>query len=280
MVGLEFDGTALAETFVSLRFEFDGSALSAAIVAALHRLPIPIRAIANVVRSDWRRRYLHGRQPDTVTLQGIELKLDRPWVTPTIRKAIYDGWYESEQTEILAKTLRPDDRYLEVGAGIGFVATAACQRVGSASVVAFEANPALLDAIDETAARNGCALNVVNAVLGEDDGWSDFYVDDDFWGSSLTPIPGAPVIQVPRKSLHEEIARHRASYLMVDIEGGEIELLGASEPIPGEVRAICLELHPRTTGDESIREMLVKLMSQGFTPDLKLSRDDVMFLSR
>jgi FkbM family methyltransferase len=239
---------------------------------------IPLEAIVELIRSDWRLRDRLAGQPSQVDLAGIALVLDDHWATPTIRDQIYRGWYEATERGILEATLRPDDRYLEVGAGIGFITACACRRVGDENVTAYEADPELVEVAKATLRHNGYAPEVVNAALGEGADEVDFYVHEDFWESTLDPSQGGTPRRVPMRSLRAELERLRPTYLLVDIEGGEVDLLAGA--LPAHVRAVCVETHHDVVGAEAISRMLVVLMNGGFTLDLMLSAVSVAFLSR
>jgi FkbM family methyltransferase len=238
---------------------------------------VPLRAIARLCRNEWALRYRLAEQPSPVTVHGVTLSLDGDWATPKVRRMVYHGWHEASERGVLEHTLRPDDVYLEAGAGIGYVTTCACRIVGAQNVTAFEADPRLAAAAVETARLNGFAPAIINAALGRDDGETDFYVHDDFRTSTLVPTAEARPIRVPVRSFAAELARLRPTYLMVDIEGGEVELF--SDPLPPHVRAVCVETHPEIVGD-SVQRMLRDLMDGGFQLDLRTSGDGIAFLAR
>lgn len=232
------------------------------------------------LRREARGLYWRLREVDDVELHGVRLTLDDWWATPELRQYIYSGDYEAPEYRVLVNSLRPDDRYLELGAGIGFLTTCACHRVGADKVFAYEANPQLVPVVERTAARNGFHPTVVNAVLGGSGGGQvPFYVDKEFWASSLAEIPDARRVMVPMLSFERELERIRPTYLMVDIEGGEVELLGAAR-LPSQVRAVCMETHPGQVGPAATQGLLNKLVGEGFILDLELSRSGVAFLSR
>jgi len=183
----------------------------AAIIA--HRLQGPLRRLC--------------RDP-TRKLYGVRLELDDRWASPAIRHAIDAGWYEQPERRVLEATLRPDDRYLELGAGTGYITARACQLIGEARVVAYEAIPELAAVAAETAHRNGFHPAIFNAILGIEDGETDLFVDGDFWSSTTVATGAGHKIRVPVRSLDRELARTQSTYLMVDIEGGEVDLLGAA----------------------------------------------------
>jgi FkbM family methyltransferase len=161
---------------------------------------------------------------------------------------------------------------------MGLVTTCACRIVGAANVVAYEGDPRLALQARETTTRNGFPVEVVNAVLGATDGEASFYVHRDFWVSGLLRTENAQEIRVPVRSFGGALDSFRPTYLMVDIEGGEVDLLAF--PLPAYVRAVCVETHPAVVGVDAIRALLLRLMTDGFYVDLHESRDDVAFLVR
>lgn len=220
---------------------------------------------------------------ELVSIDGVEVMLDAAWASPTVRASLRSGSYERSERAVLAATLSPDDTYLELGCGIGVLATLAAARVGDGNVVAVEADPAIAAVARETASRNGHAIDVRNAVLLQDpvEAVTSFYVRPDFRVSSLSPLPEArgsnespaelQSIQVPAVDALGTIARVGASYLMVDIEGGETDLLRL--PLPDCVTTVCVDLHAEATGIDAQSEMVAALLANGF--DLDIGRSDL-----
>jgi hypothetical protein len=147
-------------------------------------------------------------------------------------------------------------------------------------VAVFEADPALAEVTRRTAQANGFSPSVTNAVLLPEPATDsvDFFVQEDFWASSLQPAENARLVRVPAASFAEALKRFTPTYLTVDIEGGEVELL--SVPLPAHIRAICLEVHPEVAGVSETRAMFGRLIADGFALDTKLSRDDSVFFER
>jgi FkbM family methyltransferase len=129
--------------------------------------------------------------PELVRIDGVEVMLDEAWASPSVQAALRSGSYEWAEREVLAATLSPDDTYLELGCGIGVLATLAADRVGDRNVVAMEANPVIAEVARDTASRNGHTIEIRNVVLLEDpmDAVTSFYVRPDFRESSLSPLP-------------------------------------------------------------------------------------------
>jgi FkbM family methyltransferase len=231
------------------------------------------------LRRDLTALYWRRTQPESVTYQGVRLWLDPRWATPRLRDSIYRGYYENQEHDIVRATLSPGDRYLELGAGIGFLATCACQEIGAENVFVYEANPDLIQTIRRTTGDNGFSPHVTNAVLGDGAGTVDFYVNPDFWSSSLKPEPGARRVSVPLRSFSEELEAVRPTYLTVDIEGGETALFDGLK-LPSFVRTICLEVHPGAAGVPETHRMLTSLFDDGFAMNFYWTGQSVVLLTR
>lgn len=217
--------------------------------------------------------------PSFVTNQGVLLPTRHAAISEGIRKQIYFGEYEAKEVEIVSRRLAGDDVVMEVGAGIGYLSALCARRIGDDQVFAYEANPAMMEVIAATHRANGVAPTVKNTMLAEGEGSRTFYVEPEFWASSaVTHTDKARAIEVPQTDLNAEIARVRPSFLIVDIEGGEIEFFATADLAC--VRKICVETHPGPLSDAQISGMLARLFAQGFALDFSLIRKNVFFLYR
>jgi FkbM family methyltransferase len=217
--------------------------------------------------------------PRDFELRGVRLDLTEGWATPTLCGTIYDRCYEDREARIVEATIRPSDRVLEIGCGVGFLATVASRIVGDA-VRCYDADPAMVTAARRTIERNGASATITAAVLQPSPVAEtiSFYVHDDFWASSLVPDPEATEISVPVLDLAREITEQAASYLLIDIEGGETDLL--LDPLPACVRKLCVECHPTVSSPAAITAMLVSVLSQDFALSLEHSRPPVLYFER
>lgn len=208
---------------------------------------------------------------------GVRLPLNLPAITAPIRKDIFFGGYEAKEAELVQKKIVPGDVVMEVGAGIGFLSALCAKVTGNERVHAYEANPQLMDIIRHVHQINGVAPTVHNVLLGDGDGERTFWLEPDYWASSL--IRGserATPIQVPQVDLNTEIARIAPTFMIIDIEGGEYEFLRLARLEP--VRKLCIEVHPHVLGNRRISEMLGWLFEAGFSLDLGCIRKNVFFL--
>lgn len=210
---------------------------------------------------------------------GIRLPLKHPAITPPIRRDIYFGEYERKEVEIIRQRLANDDIVMEVGAGIGFLSAFCAREIGGQRVFAYEANPALMDVIKQIHADNGVAPNMRNVLLGQGDGEREFFLEKDFWASSLIRSDSTTeVIRVPQVDLNTEINRIAPTFLIVDIEGGEYEFFQLADL--KKVQKICVEVHPHVLGNRRISEIVARLIDQGFSLDFGCMRKNVLFFSR
>ena len=70
----------------------------------------------------------------------------------------------------------------------------------------------------------------------------------------------------------------KPNYLVVDIEGAEIEFFDELD-LAG-VDKLCLETHPSRTGAAAVEGLLAGLSRQGLTARSELRMKDVMYFSR
>jgi FkbM family methyltransferase len=231
-------------------------------------------ALVSIGRFTWRRR---RQASGDVELRGVTLRLGADWATPALREAVFAGNYEAFEAEIVQATLGPEDRVVEVGCGIGFIATLASRIVGDDAVHCYDANPDIAAIARETFDRNRVLAKVTTAVLAHKPVATtvQFFVTENFCTSSLIPTPGARSVTVPVLDAAVSITAHGGSYLIVDIEGAETDLLVPA--LPGCVRKLCVECHPAVSRPEP---MLASLFAQGFVLSFEHSRPPVLYLER
>jgi FkbM family methyltransferase len=226
------------------------------------------------------KRLLHRvHRPQWAQVAGIELPLKHPLITPQIQRDIYFGDYERKELDLIERRLQPGDTVMEVGAGIGFLSAYCARALGDDRVFAYEANPALLALIAEVHARNGVRPRVTQALLGEGDGERDFFVEPDYWASSLVRRSAeSRCVRIPQIDFNAELRRVAPSFLIVDVEGGEYELLRRAD-LSG-VAKLCLEVHPDVLGNARVSELFAGLVTAGLVLDFTLMRKNVFYFYR
>jgi FkbM family methyltransferase len=209
------------------------------------------------------------RRPARVRLRGVTFELDAE-TSPTLRRLLYSERYERSESRCAVVALSPDDVVLEVGSGLGYLSTICALRLGSERVHTYEADPALIPGIRRHHTLNGVAPELHNAMLAGSTGSASFFVAAHFFSSSATaPHPESPGLDVPTLDVRAEFARLRPTFVLMDIEGGEGDLVPLIDW--SGVRKLAIELHPELLGEAGLRALLATLAAAGFEESRLLS---------
>lgn len=235
--------------------------------------------IQKALRSKRTKKYLWSLtgRPQFAVINGVKIHLRSPVISDRVAKSIYLGLYERLEARVVMATLQADDRVLELGSGVGYLSTLCARRTGSERVFAVEANPAMEPYIRETFRLNEVSPKLEMCVLGDCDGEVPFNVNDNYSSSSLHDR-GGKTISVRQKSFAGMLAEAQPTYLICDIEGGEVPLL-IDTPLTG-IRKICIEIHPHIIGNHDCSRLMQKLLEEGFDCDWTLSGDGVFHFFR
>lgn len=207
---------------------------------------------------------------------GIRVPLG-PHLSEMMRAKLVRGKYESREIRLVRSKLRPTDVVLELGAGLGVVSAICAGIVGSQNVFAVEANPSLEQPIRRLYAENLVSPHLEIGVLARDSGIAILHVAEDFWVSStVAATVGAQDVQVPARAYVDVHRAVRPSFLIVDIEGAEVEL--ARHMVLDGVRTIVIELHPQLIGEAGCEQVIGQLGRSGFRVNKVLSRKHVILL--
>ncbi len=183
---------------------------------------------------------------------GVTLPFDGPsdaaLIIPEIRSEIRSGAYSADLVRLLPEAVTPGDRVLVIGAGLGVVSTLVARSEGVWSVIAVEANTALIPYLNRVHDLNGVSeIEAVNAVLAAGKkGRVPFFARRDLRTSSLLPHDRSwqQVMMVPFMDLNLILAEERVSLIVCDIPVASAQLLAQAEL--GQVDCILLGC-----GDES-----------------------------
>lgn len=219
----------------------------------------------------------YRKRRDNVTLEsgeianlgGVRIPLDMPILSEAILRSIRSGQYEYEEQRQLPGIIQPGERVLELGVGIGFIASMILRHQNTEAYLGFEANPDLLPCIREVFELNEVDGEVRNQVLVHEPGIThlDFYKRPNFWASSLSPEPWGYDSKVPiaARQLNEVIADFKPTLIVCDIEGGELDVFRQAD-LHG-VKRIYLEIHQKVLGRQGIKELFDTLGAKNFHYD-------------
>ncbi|HEX2102098.1 MAG TPA: FkbM family methyltransferase [Solirubrobacteraceae bacterium] len=177
---------------------------------------------------------------------GLDLELD---LRDNLQRTLYfTGTYEPGLVRLLDAELRRGDVVVDVGAHVGVHALGAARRLralGGGRVVAFEPTSDSAGAVRAAAARNGLAVEVVEAALGEEQGIVELFAGAPY-GAHDAGVrsqfgDGEPAGRAPVTTLDAWAAANgldRLDVVKLDIEGAEILALRGA-------RATLTRLRPR-----------------------------------
>lgn len=208
------------------------------------------------------------RRSDVFRFVGLSVPIRRSGMNPAVIQQIYEGIYERPEIEGLTQIVRPGDRVLELGSGLGIISALAARAAGpEGQVRSYEANPALVDDTRAFLASNGIAtVDLVHAVLVSELNPAPrrFHLAESFAEGSLLAKEGhdpTRTVEVPAESLAAVLAEYRPDVLICDIEGAEVELFPAFPP--STLRAAVVELHPDRLSPAQIQSIHDGLAAQG-----------------
>ncbi|MEL6167639.1 MAG: FkbM family methyltransferase [Pseudomonadota bacterium] len=224
--------------------------------------------------------------PDDQTLyqiDGVDLVVPRAMVTPPLAEVLSTGRYEHLEARAMSKSLRREDRVLEIGAGVGFLAILAARIVGQGAVTAVEANPDLVPVLHGNLTRNGVGgARVVHGAVSPPGSPETiaFFARRAFWAGSTDERGkgGETKIDVPAWTLADLLDVSEATFLVMDIEGAEEHLFDA--PLPEHLRRIIVELHPNRYGSAGVARVFQGALGSGFAYAPDGSRGKVVVFER
>ena len=229
----------------------------------------------------WRRLAIseYTRRTQTeIDVRGMRVPIG-PHMGPAVLESLARGTYEGPELDFLKRYLRPGDRVLELGAGLGLTSAFCARIVGSDRVDTYEANPSLRKHIEAIYELNGVQPKLHTEVLGRDAEPVEFHIEPEFWSSSTVKRSNAGrLVSVPGRRFNDVINDVQPTFVIIDIEGGEVELFKHAR-LDG-VEKLLIELHPHVVGQRAVDDVLATLEEQGFSP-LEAGKDEqVVYLTR
>jgi FkbM family methyltransferase len=219
-----------------------------------------------------------SRRVPTVEICGVQIPVSDEFSLKIFADLCF-GDYEAAEVRMVSTRIKEDDVVLEFGGGLGLVSTLCAKRIGSERVFCFEANPAMIPVIRNTYAVNGVSPNLTHGLLGTVDGVAELFVGEHFYSASaVSSSTGAKKIQVPSFAINPVIRRLRPTFLIMDIEGGERDLVPVID-FSG-IRKVIIELHPGRIGEQEVRRVRQCLTAAGLSVDAGLSEEKIILLEK
>jgi len=197
------------------------------------------------------------------TLDGVRLICDPGKLHRSVATAIIKGSYEQPERILVRDAIRTGDKVVEIGTGVGAVSLLCNKLAGVGNVTSFEANAALEPIIRENFALNGLEPRLNLRAVTVDGQPITFFRDPKVVSSSVIDLGlKTDTVIVESLPINQVLAENAAAVLVMDVEGAEIELLGAAD-LSG-LREIVVELHPHIVGEDATETMIAAIKSRGF----------------
>lgn len=203
-----------------------------------------------------------------VELDGCRFDVSHPQITRGLRARLLRGRYERSERELLKDWLDTGSPVIELGGGIGVVATLVNRRLRDRSRhVVLEANPSLIGVIERQKAVNGGAFTVVHGAVDYSGAkMVHLHVDGEFLSGRVDGESGHRVA-VPTVTLEELLRRYpwKDVTLVCDIEGGETQLVEKDgELLHEHCSLLIIEVHPEFRTAEQCAALFERLDALGF----------------
>lgn len=219
----------------------------------------------------WRERWNRIKRSKDVQIGAIRLTADEELVGKDVQRLLYRGDYEYAELQMVAHVLRPDDRVLEIGAGMGAVGLTVAAIIGEDRVTSFEANPALENLIRVNYELNGLFPKLVMKAITTDGAPVVFNVTPSLLSSSVYDRGEARPVAVESMAINDAINEIKPTVLVIDAEGSEVDLLPAAD-LSG-IRGILVECHARVTGADKVDKMTAYVLGLGFRIEHDMHRN-------
>lgn len=221
-------------------------------------------------------------QSNAFQVGGVSLPRDTELMSHRMLDVLESGNYEQDEAREIARIIEDGERVVELGAGLGYIATLAYRTGKTQSIALYEANPGLVPLIERTRSMNGVDFEIHNKVVlpsSRPPKQVPFYVRHDFWASSLAPEPWGYKVEVEVNTISWKamMAKHRPTLLIVDVEGGEDQLFRGVD-LTG-LKKVYMELHMNVIGRRGVKRLLDFFSAQGFHYDPWHSHGPVVLLS-
>lgn len=218
---------------------------------------------------------------DSQTAQIYGLRINTPREMP-LRHAIFKGTHEYDAVRMIRQSVRPGDKVLEIGTGLGVTGLVATQQAGEGNVLCYEADSSLEPLIRSNYRLNGWEPNLVMQPVTSDGRpvrlfRSEAYKPDltSLFGGSGRPSESA---EIDSQAIGEVLREHPPDVLIMDAEGAEAELLSLAT-LP-KTRVAIIEMHPFIIGNEAVAGLIETMKRNGFDLIRKGKTRKGLFLAR
>lgn len=208
--------------------------------------------------------------------------VDGDHISLQIWKTLWKQCYEAPEVLAVEKLVKPGDKILELGTGIGVVSAIASKISPDIKIEAYEANPSLIKFIQRLHELNNITnIKINNAILlpADKESTRKLNLHTHFTESSIMDtIKSEQSVDIPVKDFRKILREFGPDVLICDIEGGEEELFNDID-LTG-LRAIILEVHPHMISRGAIKRIYDLCARADLYPCVEYSSGQVIAFSR
>lgn len=197
--------------------------------------------------------------------EGCEFVIPKNLTSVVYRARFYYDLYEWAERKLVNKYVRQDDRVIEIGACIGVVSCVTNKKLKEAPDrhVVIEPNPALISYIEKNREINGCGFSVEQCLI-TDEADPIFYTSSHISKGSAYELSDHRVKVKPYRIADLNRKYGNFNVLIMDIQGGEADLLELERDALADLRLVIAEFHPWIIGEAAVERCRVILRDQGF----------------
>lgn len=214
-----------------------------------------------------------------LNFKGLQVPVTGDHISRSVWKHVWKGSYEKPEIEAAIALSRPGDTVLELGTGMGIVSATLHANVSDLNIHSFEANPNLIEPINNLHKLNGISdIIVKNEVLlpNPDESHVELNLHADFPESSiLTSQESGTTATVPTRDLNAVLKELSPDIFICDIEGAEEFLFSNGLSLTG-LRALIIELHPEIISRGAIKNIYDICGAAGLYPVMDLCDKQVI----
>lgn len=165
----------------------------------------------------------------------------------------------------MKKFVQPEDSVVELGACLGIVSCETNARLRDRSRhLVVEANPKCIPAISRNRDLNHCSFRIENCAASNQREVTFFIDPVNIMSSTLKKGSGIPVTIAGRSLTELSEQGGPFSVLIMDIEGGELDVLEASRQMLPNFRLMIVEFHESIIGADAVNRCYEILQESGF----------------
>lgn len=177
--------------------------------------------------------------------QGVVLNVPFEMTDFKFRGRFILNRYEREESKHLGNYLSPNAKVLELGSCLGFISCLTNKLIKDKDKhVVMEANPRLIEWIEKNKQENGCQFKIEHSIISSN-AKNEFYIHDLIVGGSTKRATPHKVV-VEGMSFSDLRKKYGIEFdtLILDIEGGELDLLRNHQADIADFDKIFIEIHP------------------------------------